>query len=95
MKRFAVLGVQDVAVMGLFAQSALAAEPHLKGRNPIAFTDNGLDLTARVSYAGLGNFDSLQVLTATGGTVSMHEPGWQPGTRPEPRAGYVGGSNPD
>jgi hypothetical protein len=57
-------------VFGLAASSATAASPHFKGRNPIAFTDAGLTLTARASYAGLGNFDSLQVLTATGNTVS-------------------------
>jgi hypothetical protein len=34
--------------------------------NPILFTDNGLTLTAQVSYAGLGNFDTLQTLDATG-----------------------------
>jgi hypothetical protein len=69
MKRLAMLIVAAVAVIGLAGQ-ALAAEPHLKGRNPVVFTDNGLTLTARVSYAGLGNFDSLQVVTATGNTVS-------------------------
>ena len=49
----------------LLAQPALAQNPHLKGRNPVAFPDNILTLTATVSYAGLGNFDTLQVLDAT------------------------------
>jgi hypothetical protein len=53
-------------VLGLTATSALAASPHLKGNNPVSFTDNGLTLSATVSYAGLGNFDTLQKLTATG-----------------------------
>jgi hypothetical protein len=65
MKRFAVLGVAAIALVGLFADTALAQNPHLKGRNPVSFTDNGLTLTATVSYAGLGNFDTLQVLAAT------------------------------
>jgi hypothetical protein len=34
------------------------------------FTDNGLTLTATVSYAGLGNFDTLQTLDATGNPTS-------------------------
>ncbi len=49
-----------------FAAAASAAAPHLKGGvkpNP-AFTDNGLTLTATVAYAGLGNFDTLQNLSA-------------------------------
>jgi hypothetical protein len=50
--------------------AAMAASPHLKGRNPVSFRDNGLTLTATVSYAGLGNFDTFQTLTATGNTVS-------------------------
>jgi hypothetical protein len=70
MKRLAVFGVALVAVVGLFAQPALAASPHLKGNNPIVFTDNGLTLTATVSYAGLGNFDTLQRLDATGNPTS-------------------------
>ena len=65
MRRLAVFGVAVVAVLTLFAQPALAASPHLKGNNPIVFTDNGLTLTAKVSYAGLGNFDTLQTLDAT------------------------------
>jgi hypothetical protein len=69
MRRFAVV-IAAMAVMGVFAQEALAQNAHLKGRNPISFTDNGLTLSATVSYAGLGNFDTLQVLTASGGTAS-------------------------
>jgi hypothetical protein len=69
MKRFAVvLGI--VTVVGLFAGPALAQNAHLKGRNPVVFNDGGLTLSAAVSYAGLGNFDTLQVLSATGNTVS-------------------------
>jgi hypothetical protein len=60
---FAVL-IGLVAVVAM-SSTALAQNAHLKGRNPVAFTDNGLTLTARVSYAGLGNFDTLQVLNAT------------------------------
>jgi hypothetical protein len=56
--------------LGLVATTAMAASPHFKGRSPIAFTDDGLTLSATASYAGLGNFDSLQVLTANGNTVS-------------------------
>ena len=70
MKRLAVFGVAVVAVVGLFAQPALAGNAHLKGNNPIAFTDNGLTLTARVSYAGLGNFDTLQTLDARANPTS-------------------------
>jgi hypothetical protein len=50
--------------------AAMAASPHFKGRNPISFRDDGTTLTATASYAGLGNFDSLQVLTASGNTAS-------------------------
>jgi len=50
--------------------AAMAANPHLKGRNPVSFTDNGLTLTATVSYAGLGNFDTLQKLDATANPTS-------------------------
>jgi hypothetical protein len=60
--------VSALAVAALvFAPSASAVSPHLKGgvKNNPAFTDNGLSLTAVVSYAGLGNFDTLQTLTAT------------------------------
>jgi hypothetical protein len=70
MRRFALVVILALTITGLFAQQALAASPHLKGRNPVSFTDNGLTLTATVSYAGLGNFDTLQVLTATGNTTT-------------------------
>jgi hypothetical protein len=65
MRRITITMAALLAV-GLMASPALAASPHLKGRTPISFTDNGLTLTATVSYAGLGNFDTLQVLDATG-----------------------------
>ena len=87
MKRFAVLGVAAIALVGLFADTALAANPHLKGRNPVSFTDNGLTLSATVSYAGLGNFDTLQNLVATAqptadcvnpGSGEHRPPGHQP-----------------
>jgi len=65
MKRFAVV-IAAFAVVGLFAQQALAASPHLKGRDAVSFTDNGLTLSATVSYAGLGNFDTEQSLAARG-----------------------------
>jgi hypothetical protein len=64
MKRLLV-PVAAFLVIALSAGQALAVSPHLKGRNPVLFTDNGLTLTATVSYAGLGNFDTLQNLSAT------------------------------
>jgi hypothetical protein len=86
MKRFAVLGGVAIAVVGFFAQPALAVSPHLKGNNPIVFTDNGLTLTASVSYAGLGNFDTLQRLDATANpTATCTNPAGQtqpPGQNP-------------
>ena len=63
-RRIAVVALVFVA-FALIAQQALAGNAHLKGKNPVAFTDNGLTLTATVSYAGLGNFDTLQNLAAT------------------------------
>lgn len=56
--------------------AALAVNPHLKGRHPVLFVDNGLTLTATVSYAGLGNFDTLQSLDATANpTATCTNPG--------------------
>jgi hypothetical protein len=62
-----LLAIATVLVAAVaFAAAASGAAPHLKGGvkpNP-AFTDNGLTLTATVAYAGLGNFDTLQNLSA-------------------------------
>jgi hypothetical protein len=63
-RRIATVALVFVA-FALIGQQALAQNPHLKGRNPVAFTDNGLTLTATVSYAGLGNFDTQQNVAAT------------------------------
>ena len=52
------------------ASPALATSAHLKGNHPLSFTDNGLTLTGTASYAGLGNFDTLQTLDATGNPTS-------------------------
>jgi hypothetical protein len=60
-----LIAVSTTALLVFFtAGSALAASPHVKS-GP-SFTDNGLTLSATVTYAGLGNFDTTQTLTATG-----------------------------
>jgi hypothetical protein len=70
MKRLAAVLVTAMACLAVFAQQALAVSPHLKGNHPLSFTDNGLTLTGTASYAGLGNFDTLQVLTARGNVTA-------------------------
>jgi len=62
--RLVALATVLVAVAAL-PTATLAQNAHLKGRNPVLFNDNGLTLTATVSYAGLGNFDTLQNVSAS------------------------------
>jgi hypothetical protein len=83
-----LLAIATVLVAAMaFAAAASAVSPHLKGNHPIKFTDNILTLTAEVSYAGLGNFDTQQNLVATGnptadcvnpGSGEHRPPGHQP-----------------
>ena len=51
-------------VVAAFPATTLAQNAHLKGRNPVLVVDNVLTLTATATYAGLGNFDTLQNVTA-------------------------------
>jgi len=85
-----LLGLTAVLVAAaVFPAVASAGNPHLKGGvkpNP-AFTDNGLTLAATVTYAGLGNFDTQQNVSATAdptadcvnpGSGEHRPPGHQP-----------------
>src|SRR5213078_648358 len=70
MRRALFVSLLVPAMVGLMTTSALAANAHLKGRNPISFTDGGLTLSATVNYTGLGNFNTLQTLSAGGNVTS-------------------------
>jgi hypothetical protein len=84
-----LIAATTVALFGVLASAALAVSPHLKGNHPVSFNDNGLTLTAAVSYAGLGNFNTLQTLSATADpTAECVNPGSgehrPPGQQPAP-----------
>lgn len=67
MKRLTMVVTAVVAVVGLFAGPALAGNAHLRSNvrpNP-QFEDKGLTLVAKAFYAGLGNFNTEQRLTAS------------------------------
>ncbi len=65
-----LVAVSTTALLLFFsAGSALASSPHVKS-GP-SFTDNGLTLSATVTYAGLGNFDTTQTLSATGNPTAV------------------------
>ncbi len=67
-KHLRLVAIATVLVAALaFVVAASAGNAHLRNNvrpNP-AFVDNGLTLTATAAYAGLGNFDTLQNLSAT------------------------------
>src|ERR1051326_1084676 len=66
-KRVSLATIATVLVAAVaFVVAASAQNAHLRNNvrpNP-AFRDNGLTLTATAAYAGLGNFDTLQNLSA-------------------------------
>jgi hypothetical protein len=67
MKRLTMVVGAMVAVVGLFAGQALAANAHLRNNvrpNP-QFEDKGLTLLATAYYTGLGNFNTEQRLAAS------------------------------
>jgi hypothetical protein len=57
--------ITALVMAAAFPAATLAQNPHLKGKNPVLFVDNGLTLTATVTYAGLGNFTTFQIVDAT------------------------------
>ena len=63
--RRVTLVVLVLSVIGLTAQSALAANAHFKHGSPV-FADKGLFLNATGGLTGLGNGDVVVGLTATG-----------------------------
>jgi hypothetical protein len=73
-KPLRLLAIAAVLVAAVaFPAAASAQNPHLRNNvrpNP-AFIDNGLTLEATVAYAGLGNFDTLQVLDARGNPTAV------------------------
>jgi hypothetical protein len=91
-KPLRLLAIATVLVAAVvLPATALAGNPHLKGGvkpNP-AFVDNGLTLTATVAYAGLGNFDTQQNVSARANpTADCVNPGSgehrPPGQQPAP-----------
>src|SRR5262245_10844866 len=88
-KPLRLLAIATVLVAALaFVTAASAGNAHLRNNvkpNP-AFVDNGLTLTATAAYAGLGNFNTLQNVSATANpTASCTNPAGQtqpPGQNP-------------
>lgn len=69
MKRAGIITAFLMFLTALAAPVALGVSPHVKS-GP-SFTDDGLTLSATVSYAGLGNFNTEQVLTAQGNPTAV------------------------
>jgi hypothetical protein len=96
MRRLLIVLAAAFATAALVVPAAFGVNAHLKGKNPISFTDNGLTLSTTVSYTGLGNFDTLQSVSATADpTADCVNPSGQhrpPGHQPAPVT--VTGSTP-
>jgi hypothetical protein len=73
MKRFAVIAVASLTVLGLLAQAALADSPHfVEGpTTSVSVSGNEIDLNLSFKAAGLGNAAAYASWSVTGsGTVS-------------------------
>ncbi len=86
MRRVTLMVILVLSVMGLTAQSALAANVHLKNKPAVHFIDHGLYLEVTGALTGLGNGDIVVTLTATGNpTATCTNPAGQtkpPGQNP-------------
>jgi hypothetical protein len=70
MRRVTTVAALFLALMGLTAQSALAANVHFKAKPPLTFFDNGKTLTVSGALTGLGNGDIRVTITATAQPVA-------------------------
>ena len=72
MRRYLLLALSVLVVVGLTATAAMASSVHLKGGKNAkpSFTDLGLSLSASGELSGLGNGDVLVTLTARADVTS-------------------------
>src|SRR5512132_70702 len=70
MRRVTTVAALFLALMGLTAQSALAANGHFKAKPPLTFFDNGKTLTVSGALTGLGNGDVRVTISATAQPVA-------------------------
>lgn len=72
MRRVSIITVALIVplMLGLSAQTALAASVHFKSKPPLSFFDNGTTLTVSGALTGLGNGDVRVTITATAQPVA-------------------------